>query len=75
MRRGRQPAQPCRGLRLSAICPPSPPCSTQALEAESGYKEKYEKLLEPMVEWRKIFGSKVAELDDLHSALGELLTD
>lgn len=47
----------------------------KALEAESGYKEKYEKLLEPMVEWRKIFGSKVAELDDLHSALGELLTD
>lgn len=48
---------------------------TQALEAESGFKDKYEKLLELMVDWRKIYATKVAELDDLHSALGELLKD
>jgi hypothetical protein len=28
-----------------------------------------------MVDWRKIYATKVAELDDLHSALGELLKD
>jgi hypothetical protein len=30
-------------------------------------------MCEVMIEWRKMFAAKVTELDDLHTAFGELL--